>query len=105
MINLEILLSKFKNHNDVVYNGTRFLTNVPSVAPFAYLNIIFPAADKEIQESKIDPLHLPEQLRGFYLDCNGAVLLSDTINIFGFRNVFDHYFKRLIHNESSRCII
>jgi len=85
MIILDRLFNKFRNNNNIEYSGTLFLTNVPSVAPFAYLNIIFPAADKEIQERKIDSLHLPVQLREYYFNYNGAVLLSDTINIFGFR--------------------
>jgi hypothetical protein len=39
---IEKLLSKYRNVDDFVHEGVLFKTNVPWVAPKAYLHILFP---------------------------------------------------------------
>jgi hypothetical protein len=85
MIRLEQLLHKFQPNNDFEFEGRHFKTNVPSVAPKAYLNIIFDAANDEVQEEIIDPLGLSDEIRAFYRAYNGASLLSESISIYGFQ--------------------
>lgn len=85
MISLENLLSKFKPHKNVEYEGRKFMTNVPAVGELAYLNIIYDAADDEIQRDIIDPLRLPTDLRDFYRTYNGAHLFSNLLRLYGFR--------------------
>ena len=84
VIVLEDMLRKFKPKNDLDFEGTHFRTNVPSVTPKAYLNILFDAADDDVQTEIIDPLGLSYEIRSFYRAYNGALLLSEAICIFGF---------------------
>lgn len=83
MIDLVKLLKKFNDINDFEFEGRLFKTNVPSVAPKAYLNILYKSADDTIQK-QIDSFMLPEQVRSFYNNFNGANLLSSSIDISGF---------------------
>jgi hypothetical protein len=85
MISLEKLLGKFKSNKDFEFEGSIFKTHVPWVAPKAYLNIIYRAADEETQKDIINPMHLPVELREFFYRYNGARLLSSSLRIYGFR--------------------
>ncbi len=62
----------------------KFKTNTPQIAQFSYLNIIFPPAKIKIQDMKIKPLNLPDEISLFYREFNGASLLNSSIDIYGF---------------------
>ncbi len=95
-LKIESYLEKFKNINDFEFEGRKFKTNVQSVAPKAYLSIIYDAADINIQKEIIDPLELPSQLRNFYRYYNGVSLFADLFSIYGF--LPHHYLLSVIHD-------
>ena len=100
MVILEDLLCKFRENNDLEFEGRLFKTHVPSVAPRAYLNIIYRAANADVQREIIDPMGLPANLRAFYRRYNGARLFFDLLSIYGF--LPRHY---LLEREDWRKIL
>jgi len=84
VIDLEYLLRKFKPNEDYELDGARHNTHTPWRGRLAYLNIIFRPADSEVQEQKIDPVGLPDQVRDFYHRYNGAHLFNGCFSIYGF---------------------
>ncbi len=78
------VLSRFIARNDRKGKYAYFRTNVPEVAPYAYLNILFePVGDGVIQRVEKELGPIPEPLLQFYRQHNGALLLSSSIRING----------------------
>ena len=82
-VDLLQLLAKFKEINDSEFETIIYKTHVPSVAPQAYLNVIFRPAPQALREARVRQLRMPQALAEFYAAHNGAGLLSGTIRIFG----------------------
>ena len=83
-IAIEPLIKKFRPCQDLDFQGRHFRTLVPSVGDLAYLNIIYDAAEIEVQQQTIDPLRLPLSIREFYRKHNGADLFANNLSIYGF---------------------
>ena len=82
-MNLKIFLNRFASRNDVESEAAFFKTHVPWVAPEAYLNILFkPLPLNEIQEFA-RRLLAPKSLTSLYDQCNGAILLSGALSVYG----------------------
>jgi hypothetical protein len=98
------LLAKYQPNDDRELERIVYKTRVPSVAPMAYLNVLFKPAEKELRERRVKQLGIPDSLTSFYEHYNGASLLSGSINIFGFvpdryvLNRANWFEKRIPHN-------
>jgi len=73
------LLSKFKDINNFHFEGRSFYTNVPSIAPKAYLYTVYDPIKNDIIES----LGFTNDIQEFYSKYNGASLFIGGINIYG----------------------
>ncbi len=82
-VDLLRLLAKFKAINDCEFETITYKTHVPSVAPQAYLNVIFKPAPQALREARVRQLRMPGALAEFYAAYNGAGLFVATIRIFG----------------------
>ena len=82
-VDLLRLLAKYKEINDCEFETIIYKTHVPSVAPQAYLNVIYKPARQAVWEARVRQLRMPGALAEFYAAHNGADLLSGTIRIFG----------------------
>jgi hypothetical protein len=82
-IDLFSLLSRFENIDDVETDIAFYRTKVPSVAPMAYLNIVYKATTRATVEEHESALHLPPELVEFYRQWNGARLFVGRMSIFG----------------------
>jgi hypothetical protein len=80
---IERLLAKYVNVDDFVHNGVQFKTNVPWVAPKAYLHILFPPAPANVLEQRTIELNIPLVLKDFYSQWNGAALFAGELAIYG----------------------
>ena len=83
MVDLIKQLEKFNNIGDCEFSHILYKTHVPSVAPRAYLTVIFKPVPAELRERRMQHLGFPHSLREFYKMYNGAHLFNGTINIFG----------------------
>jgi hypothetical protein len=77
------LLTRFRAIKDKDFDHISYRTNVPSVAPMAYLNVIFQPPPRELLSQRVAQLTIPSTLASFYAEYNGAALFSGAINIFG----------------------
>jgi hypothetical protein len=77
------LIGKFKNIDDVETPHAFFKTKVPSVAPEAYLNIIYKAADSGLITELSAQMEFPTPIINFFKQFNGARLFVNTLNIYG----------------------
>jgi hypothetical protein len=82
-IDLKALVAKFRNVSDVETDHALFRTNVPSVAPQGYLNMLFKPASANTRENVARRLQLPAPLLEFFAQSNGARLFFDGIAIYG----------------------
>jgi hypothetical protein len=80
---IERVFSKYVDVEDLVHNGVRFKTNVPWVAPKAYLHILFPPVSPEILRQRTAELEIPTELAEFYSQWNGADFFAGTLAIYG----------------------
>jgi hypothetical protein len=80
---IERLLSKYANVGDFVHDGIRFKTNVPRIAPQAYLHILFPPAQPAVLKQRAEELRIPPALCDFYSQWNGACLFAGVLAIYG----------------------
>ncbi len=87
--NLLKLLSKFLPISDVETEYAFFKTHVPSVAPEAFLNIIFKPASADVQKKVTRKLSFPASMVEFFECYNGAILFSDALRVYGC--LPDHY--------------
>jgi hypothetical protein len=60
-----------------------FRTNLPWVAPLAYLNVIYKPAPTELLKHGRQLLNLPEPVTDFLAQQNGAILFSGALNVYG----------------------
>jgi hypothetical protein len=77
------LLSKFHSFNDRESEAAFFLTNVPWVAPQAYLNIIFKPAPTDALNHVKTALALPASFCELLGSQNGAIMFSGALCIYG----------------------
>jgi hypothetical protein len=77
------LLNRFSIQDDVETEHAFYRTRVPSVAPEAYLNVIFKAALQEVRQEIATILLLPPSLVSFYSQWNGAHLFINCLHIYG----------------------
>jgi hypothetical protein len=80
---IEKVLLKYRNVNDFVHERVLFKTNVPWVAPKAYLHILFPPAPANVLQQRTKELRIPNPLSEFYSQWNGALLFTGTLAIYG----------------------
>lgn len=76
-------VSKFDNANDRATDTAFFRTQVPWVAPMAYLNIIFKPAPKDVLPDVARRMKMPPALVEFLGKQNGAILFSDALSVDG----------------------
>ena len=95
---IEKLLSKYRNVDDFVHERVLFKTNVPWVAPKAYLHILFPPAPADVLQQRTTELRIPNPLIEFYSQWNGALLFTGTLAIYGL--LADGY---VLNREDWRC--
>lgn len=81
--NLVLLLKKFRDIDNVETQLSYFKTKVPSIAPLAYLNVIYKPAPCAVIDSTASQLRLPSTLVAFYRKYNGARLFNDCFAIYG----------------------
>src|SRR5204863_6310183 len=79
---LSALLTKFRNVNDVETDHALFQTNVPSVAPQGYLNILFKPSSNQTREAVTQRLRLPPPLIRLFAAWNGARLFFGGLAIY-----------------------
>src|SRR4029077_4010155 len=82
-INLLRALSNFEAVNDRESETAFFRTHIPSMAPLAYLNIIFKGAREEMLLGAAQRLRMPEPLIESLRQHNGAILFSGALSIYG----------------------
>lgn len=82
-IDLMALLSKFKSVSSRETDLAFFLTNVPAVAPLAYLSVLFKAAPQSVVASIDKELNLPTTLLDFYRQWNGAHFFVNAFSVYG----------------------
>jgi hypothetical protein len=97
---IEGLLSKYANVDDFVHDGVQFKTNVPWVAPKAYLHILFPPVLTEVLQQRTEELRIPGVLTEFYSQWNGALLFASALSIYGL--LPDKY---LLNRRDWRCCL
>jgi hypothetical protein len=85
MVTIDLLaaLGKFKNLSDRETDHAYFMTKVPSVAPEAYLNIVYKPVAPEIRAELEKGLQFPNSLAEFYQHWNGARLFVGALSIYG----------------------
>jgi hypothetical protein len=83
MQDLYKLLREFEDINDQESETAYFRTNVPSVAPLAYLHIIFKPVPDPVRSERTQALQIPRSLADFYRAQNGAILFSGSMSIYG----------------------
>ena len=85
MVSVDLLaaLGKFRNISDRETDHAYFKTKVPSVAPEAYLNIVYKPAASDIRAELEKELQLPSALAEFYQQWNGAHLFLPGFSIYG----------------------
>jgi len=85
MVSIDLLaaLGKFRNISDRETDHAYFKTKVPSVAPEAYLNIVYKPAAPDIRAELEKELQLPSSLVEFYQQWNGARLFVTALSIYG----------------------
>ena len=79
---LEPFLAKFHGE-DVETETTRYLTRVPALGEFAYLNLIFKPAPESLQRQVAEDLRMPDSLVAFYRSYNGVNLFNNSFAIYG----------------------
>ncbi len=84
-VNLNSLLSRFKNIEDFESKTAFYKTRIPWAAPFAYLNILYKPVTEELRHKRVNELSIPKSLADFYRSYNGANLFADFLRISGFR--------------------
>jgi hypothetical protein len=77
------LLNKFNPVDDVETEQAIYKTRVPSVAPEAYLNVIFKSASAEVRHEAERRLLFPAPLVNFYSQWNGTHLFINGVHIYG----------------------
>jgi hypothetical protein len=77
------LLNKFNPIDDVETEQAIYKTRVPSVAPEAYLTVIFKPAPAAVRHEAERRLCFPAPLVNFYSQWNGAHLFINGIHIYG----------------------
>ncbi len=84
-MNLELmeLLNKFRAVDDVETPHAFYKTRLPSIAPEAYLNVIFKPASPEVRQEFARTLGFPPRLVSFYSQWNGAHLFMNGVHIYG----------------------
>ena len=80
---VQSILAKFKDLNNVENEYAWYLTNIPRVAPKAYLNVLFKPLDRLAGQAVCRELKLPDRLVQFYKDLNGCEILGGIISIYG----------------------
>jgi hypothetical protein len=83
MLDVFTLLSKFRDVNNRESESAFFLTHVPSVAPLAYLNIIFKTAPHDVLADVGARLKIPVPILGFLERYNGIILFCNSLCVFG----------------------
>src|SRR5579884_2722707 len=78
MVDLLDLAKKFRP-----YKAAFFQTNVPWVAPEAYLNIIFRPASRDVLPEIGAKVKIPEPFLELLARNNGAILLSGALSLYG----------------------
>jgi hypothetical protein len=86
-IELLRLLAQFENVSDRESDTAYFRTHVPSVAPLAYLHIIFKPAPEDVLADAARRLRMPRPLIEFLAAQNGAILFSDALSVGGVHRV------------------
>jgi hypothetical protein len=92
------MLPRFADVEDLKHDGVFFKTNVPWVAPKAYLHILFPPAAPDLIAKRKAQLNIPDPIAEFYQAFNGVSLFSGTLVIFGL--LPDTY---LLNRDDWRC--
>jgi hypothetical protein len=80
---IEDLLTKFNHEYDIETPVSWYRTKAPSIAEFAYLNLIFKPTDAEVRAWAARLLQLPGRIRQFHAQYNGVRLFEDSLNVFG----------------------
>src|SRR5215471_16606469 len=83
MVDLLTLLSKFQVAHDRESPLAFFRTNVPWVAPEAFLNVIFKPAPANVLSDVGARMKMPSPVLEFLRRHNGAMLLSGSLNLYG----------------------
>jgi hypothetical protein len=82
-IQVEDLLSKFRQDDAIDTPTARFTTRVPSVAPEGYLNIVFKPLSEALVRSAVEELECPQAVERFLRTYNGLRLFFDEFCVYG----------------------
>src|SRR5258705_759719 len=82
-VDLRQLLCRFLRNDDRESSTAFFLTPVPSIAPLAYLHVVFKPIARHVLKESIAGLEMPSTLIAFFEKQNGAILLSGALNVYG----------------------
>lgn len=82
-IDLLKLISRFDAVADRETEHAYFRTRVASVAPYAYLNIIYKPCPQEVLAAVHSELHLPQSLVDFYKLWNGSRMFLGALSLRG----------------------
>ena len=83
MVDLPRLIAKFRGVNNRESDVAFFYTHVPSVAPDAYLNIIFKPAPADVLADVGAKMKIPACVQELLARHNGAMLLSESLSLYG----------------------